>query len=88
MHGLKLSRLLGTAVVVIAVAGFLWYRYRPQPVAVVVHTVEKGPVARAVTNTRAGSIKSCRRSKLAFHTGGQIAKILVKRATTCAPGSR
>ncbi len=79
MHGLKLSRLLGTAVVVIAVAGFLWYRYRPQPVAVVVHTVEKGAVARAVTNTRAGSIKSCRRSKLAFHTGGQIAKILVKK---------
>lgn len=75
MHGIKLSRIVGLAIAITAIAGFLAYRYRPRPVPVVLHTVERGRVARTVANTKAGSIKACRRSKLALPAAGQIAHI-------------
>lgn len=79
MNGIKLSRIVGLLVLVLAVAGGLVYYYRPHPVAVVLRTVDRGPVARTIANTRAGSIKACRRSKLALPTGGQIGRIYVKK---------
>ncbi|MGZ4830104.1 MAG: efflux RND transporter periplasmic adaptor subunit [Candidatus Angelobacter sp.] len=79
MNGIKLSRVVVVLVLVLAVAGGLVYYYRPHPVPVVLRTVDRGPVARTIANTRAGSIKACRRSKLALATGGQIGRIYVKK---------
>jgi HlyD family secretion protein len=79
MHGIKLSRIIGLLVVLAAVGAGLIYWMRPRPVAVVLHTVDQGRVARTLTNTRAGSIKACRRSKLALPSGGQIAHIYVHK---------
>lgn len=79
MHGIKLSRIIGVAIVVLAIGAFVFYRYRPQPVTVVVRAADRGNVARTIANTRAGSIKACRRSKLALPTGGQIDRIYVKK---------
>jgi HlyD family secretion protein len=79
MHGLKLSRIIGVFFVLVAVGAGIFYWLRPRPVAVVLHTVEQGRVARTLTNTRAGSIKACRRSKLALTSGGQIAHIYVHK---------
>ncbi|HEX7288371.1 MAG TPA: efflux RND transporter periplasmic adaptor subunit [Candidatus Angelobacter sp.] len=79
MHGLKLSRIIGLVIVLAAVAAFLAYRYRPRPVSVVLHTVERGRVARTIANTKAGSIKACRRSKLALPAAGQIGRIHVRK---------
>jgi HlyD family secretion protein len=79
MHGLKLSRIIGLAVLLALVGLGVAYRYRPRPVPVAVATVGEGPVARTIANTRAGSIKACRRSKLALSSGGQIDRIYVHK---------
>jgi HlyD family secretion protein len=79
MNGIKLSRIIGVCLLVLVVAGTLFYYYRPRPVLVVLRTVDRGAVARTVANTRAGSIKACRRSKLALPSGGQISRIYVHK---------
>ncbi|MEA3276718.1 MAG: efflux RND transporter periplasmic adaptor subunit [Pseudomonadota bacterium] len=67
--------------VLIAIAGSAgatwWYFSRPEPVAVRVQTVEKGLVEQTVANTRAGTVKACRRARLAPSVGGQIATLKV-----------
>jgi HlyD family secretion protein len=60
----------------IAALGFaIWYFTRPEPVEVIVKAVERGTVERTVSNTRAGTVKACRRAKLSPSVGGQIAKL-------------
>ena len=63
------------AVVVVALIG---YFSRSKPLAVTVSKVETGKVESVVTNTRAGTVKACRRAGLAPVTGGQIEKLPVK----------
>ncbi|MBZ5531743.1 MAG: efflux RND transporter periplasmic adaptor subunit [Acidobacteriia bacterium] len=79
MHAIKLSRIIGLLVVLAAVSAGIFYWMRPRPVAVVLRAVDQGRVARTLANTRAGSIKACRRSKLALPSGGQIAHIYVSK---------
>ena len=57
----------------------LWYFTRPQLPQVELVKVELGLVEATVSNTRAGSVKACRRAKLAPPAGGQIAKLLVHK---------
>ncbi len=59
-------------------AGLFFYT-RPDPIAVETAVVERGVVAESVTNTRAGTIKACQRARLAPPSGGQIAKLPVKK---------
>ena len=54
-----------------------WYAARPKPVAVRIAQVERGPVEEIVANTRAGTVKACRRARLAPGTGGQMAELKV-----------
>jgi HlyD family secretion protein len=56
-----------------------WYFTRPAPVKVQLAKVERGVVEATVSNTRAGTVKACRRAKLAPPAGGQIAHLLVKK---------
>jgi HlyD family secretion protein len=70
------------AVVTIAVV----WRMRPDPVAVWVSKVEFGPVEKTVSNTRAGTIKACRRSKLSMPLGGVVDKLLVQKGDKVEPG--
>ncbi|MDY6836710.1 MAG: efflux RND transporter periplasmic adaptor subunit [Thermodesulfobacteriota bacterium] len=53
----------------------IWHSTRPEPVEVIVKAVEEGTVERTVSNTRAGTVKACRRAKLSPSVGGQIAKL-------------
>lgn len=59
---------------------------RPEPVQVETATVTRGLVAETVTNTRAGTIKACQRARLAPPSGGQIAKLPVKKGDRVQPG--
>ncbi len=59
--------------VISAAAVTVWHFTRPKPVEVVVKPVDHGIVERAVANTRAGTVKACRRAKLSPSIGGQIA---------------
>lgn len=57
-----------------ALAGF-WAR--PDPVPVQLVEVAKGEVETLVANTRAGTVKACRRAHLSFKTGGQVSELLI-----------
>jgi HlyD family secretion protein len=63
--------------VLLAIAA--WYFTRPAPLLVQLAKVERGVVEATVSNTRAGTVKACRRAKLAPPAGGQIAHLLVKK---------
>lgn len=63
--------------IVLAIAA--WYFTRPGPLIVRLASVERGTVEATVSNTRAGTIKACRRAKLAPPAGGQIAHLLVQK---------
>lgn len=57
----------------------IWYFTRTDPLQVQLAKVERGVVEATVNNTRAGTVKACRRAKLAPPAGGQIAHLLVKK---------
>jgi HlyD family secretion protein len=73
------------AVAIAAVAG-VWYLSRPEPVAVALVTVDRGPVAATVANTRAGTVEACRRAGLSPASGGQIASLPVDDGDHVAAG--
>jgi HlyD family secretion protein len=64
----------------------LWYWTRPQPVAVIVRPVASGPVETTVANTRAGTLKACRRAKLSPPSGGQVSELRVNAGDTVKAG--
>lgn len=60
-------------------AAVIWHFTRPEPVRVQLAKVERGMVEATVSNTRAGTVKACRRAKLAPSAGGHIAQLRVKK---------
>jgi len=73
--------LMGTA---LAYAG--WHFTRPAPPDVELATIARGAVESTVVNTRAGTVKACRRAKLAPVAGGQIVKLWVKEGDRVQAG--
>jgi HlyD family secretion protein len=72
--------------VIAAAAVIIWFFTRPKPVEVVVKPVDRGTVERTVANTRAGTVKACRRAKLSPSVGGQIAKLNIREGDTVKEG--
>ena len=72
--------------VIAATAVTVWFLTRPKPVEVVVKPVDRGIVERTVANTRAGTVKACRRAKLSPSVGGQIAKLCIREGDTVKAG--
>ena len=73
--------LMGAA---LAYAG--WHFTRPAPPDVELATIARGAVESTVVNTRAGTVKACRRAKLAPVAGGQIVKLWVKEGDRVTAG--
>ncbi len=73
-------------VALLLLAAAIWYLTRPEPVRVRLAKVERGTVEATVSNTRAGTVKACRRAKLAPTVGGQIAHLLVKKGERVKAG--
>jgi len=67
---------VAVAVVAVVVAG-IWVATRPKPIAVVTAAVGSGEVEATVANTRAGTVKACRRTGLSPLLGGQVAVLKV-----------
>lgn len=65
-----------------------WYFSRPRPVDVLVDTVQRGRIEATVVNTRAGTVKACRRALLAPAIGGQIDQLLVREGMEVKAGAR
>ncbi len=73
---LKWGVILCVAILALAAA---WYFTRTKPVAVTLWKVERGTVEASVSNTRAGTVKACRRAKMSPAAGGQISRLRVKK---------
>jgi HlyD family secretion protein len=84
---LVLMRRLLVLLAVVAAAGVIAWRYkRPAAVPVVVGKVDRGRVERSIANTRAGTVKACRRARLAPAAGGQITSLRVHEGDRVAEG--
>ncbi|TCK18068.1 HlyD family secretion protein [Thiogranum longum] len=83
----KRLKLLGFSLLlaVIAVAAVL-YLTRPGPVEVVVATITRGTVEDTTANTRAGTVKACKRAAISPAIGGQIAHLPVQDGDTVKAG--
>ncbi|MEN8177947.1 MAG: efflux RND transporter periplasmic adaptor subunit [Pseudomonadota bacterium] len=66
--------------------GLYYWLGRSKPVAVNVKPVEVGTVEDTVANTRAGTIRACRRAGISPRMGGQIALMPVKEGDRVEPG--
>lgn len=80
------SRLVIIILIVALLAYSVWFVTRPEPIEVELATITLGPVESTVVNTRAGTIKACRRAKLAPAAGGQIVKLQVKEGERVTQG--
>jgi len=58
-----------------AAYGWYWKQTHPDIIPVTVARVEKGDVEATVANTRAGTVKACRRAKMSPSIGGQISEL-------------
>lgn len=67
-----LRRLLLLALLAALLGAGIWWLTRPKPVEVVVHEIARGTVEATLTNTRAGEIEACQRTRLATIVGGRI----------------
>lgn len=57
-----------------------------KPTPVTLQKIELGDVEASVSNTRAGTVKACRRAKMSPSAGGQIAKLRVKKGERVVAG--
>lgn len=63
-----------------------WYWSRPERLKAVLWKVKPGRVEASVANTRAGTVKACRRSRLAPAVGGQVARLHVREGDRVKAG--
>lgn len=83
---LALRRTLYIGAPLLLLAAVVYWMTRPEPVSVRLATVDEGPVEETVANTRAGTVKACRRSKLSLQTGGRVAELRVKEGDQVKAG--
>ncbi len=79
-------RILWVAILMAVVIGLYAYNIRKVPVDVQVSQAEIGIIEETVANTRAGTIKACRRARLAPSTGGQIDRLPVEEGDSVKQG--
>ncbi len=73
--------------IILALFLLILYSSRPKPIEVAVEAVERGRVEQTVANTRAGTVKACRRAKLSPSIGGQIALLDIKEGDQVKTGT-
>jgi len=81
-----MTKLITIFAVTAFIVGLFWVLSIPDPIAVTVATITPGDVEATVTNTRAGSVKACRRARLAPLNGGLIDTMLVKEGQRVTAG--
>jgi len=87
MSGIKkIVRATVILIVTMALVYAGWVMWQEEPQEVELATVERGAVEATVVNTRAGTVKPCRRSRLSPAAGGQIISLPVKEGDRVVPG--
>lgn len=83
----RLLRLfLVIAVLFAALGSALYWFTRPQPIPVRLHTVAPGRVEATLSNTRAGTVEACLRTRLSTIVGGRIEALKVKEGDRVKQG--
>lgn len=85
MKHLLRNSLVALAVIATISGAYFWLS-RPQPIAVVLHTLDTGPVQSTIANTRAGTVKSCNRARLSPAAGGQVVRLTVREGDRVEQG--
>jgi HlyD family secretion protein len=81
-----LRRLAIAAILLAVIATLLWWATRPKPIPVVLKEVATGSVESTVSNTRAGTVDACQRTKLSTIQGGRIEFLGVKEGDRVKQG--
>ena len=79
-------RVLVVVVIVAALATLVWWLGRPKPVKIVLTEVGRGVVESTVSNTRAGTVEACLRTKMSTIAGGRIEVLAVKEGDRVKKG--
>jgi len=67
-----------TFLLLLILAGMALYWFnRPKPIEVTLTSVETGVVEQLAANSRAGTVRACRRSRLSMPQGGRVERLLV-----------
>ncbi|MCQ4348530.1 efflux RND transporter periplasmic adaptor subunit [Pseudomonas stutzeri] len=74
------------AALLLTLGALLWWWQRPEPLPVALLSVQRGPVESLVANSRAGTLRACRRSLLSFNLGAPVAERLVEEGERVLAG--
>ncbi|MBA4503543.1 efflux RND transporter periplasmic adaptor subunit [Marinobacterium marinum] len=72
-----MKKLLVSLGLLILISAGLYFLNRPAPIEVRLTEVQPGLVEQIAANSRAGTIKACRRSRLSMPQGGRVEQLLV-----------
>lgn len=81
-----MRRLLLVLILIAAGIGIFWWIGKPEPVPVILTEVGRGKVESTVSNTRAGSVEACQRTRLSPISGGRITYLGVKKGDRVKKG--
>ncbi|MCB1841843.1 MAG: efflux RND transporter periplasmic adaptor subunit [Halioglobus sp.] len=81
-----MKKLIALLIVVAVAAAGIWLMGRQPPPDVSLHTLSRGLVERTASNTRAGTVEACRRSKLSMPVGGRVDTLAVEEGDKVAAG--
>ena len=84
---IKNKRSLIALLIVIAVVTVFMFGSRTKPIKVLVAIAELGSIEETVANTRAGTVKACRRAKMSPATGGQISNMPIREGDVVKQGA-
>jgi len=83
-RGVKRGLIISAVITVIA--SLIWYASRPEYISVKLQRIDSGRVEATVANTRAGTIKACRRARIAPTTSGRVTFLPVKEGDQVKAG--
>jgi HlyD family secretion protein len=86
MSATLLRRLFIVLLLAALLAGGVWWLGRPQAVAVVLREIDRGVVESTISNTRAGTVEACQRTRLSTISGGRIEVLTVKEGDRVRQG--
>ncbi len=81
-----MKKIIALIVLIAAAVAGIWYAGREPAPVVALHTVARGTVERTVSNTRAGTVDACRRSKLSMPIGGRVDQLHVDEGDNVEAG--
>lgn len=81
-----MKKVVALLIVIGLVVTGIWYAGRKPPPAVSLHDVSRGLVEQTVSNTRAGTVEACRRSKLSMPVGGRVDELRVDEGDSVEAG--